>query len=211
MPGIRSAGVGPLDLSGTRDTCRQCRNCPRFGGKQVSETEFRQESSHSLRLMRSGQSPSATGRLYRIGPTGAKRSTGAHKCDRLSCFRRPCLAVSCYVNSVSGQSAESGHNGESTSRGRLTASEVHMLVSETDRATATASARMSPFSSPEFRLIRSRLVPFGTVGGRIAPARNPSLSNRCPASSVRTGSPIITGMIGPRLSESSPTEVVRPK
>lgn len=178
MPGIRSAGVGPLDLSGTRDICRQCRNCPRFDGKQMSETEFRQKSSHSLRLTRSGLSPSATGRLYRTGPTGAKRSTGAHKCDRSSSCRRPRLAVSCCVNRVSGQSSESGHWRDPLTAMRLIGNRDHIVDSEADRATATTSARMSPSRRPEFTLILSRLVPFGTVGGRIAPTRNPSLSSR---------------------------------
>lgn len=63
------------------------------------------------------------------------------------------------------------------SKGRVSSdrpSAPHIVASATARATETASARTSLSLSPAFRLSRRRLVLFGTVGGRIAPPRNPS-------------------------------------
>ena len=95
------------------------------------------------------------------------------------------------------------------SQSQVCDSRLVIVPSETARITATASARTSDSSNAAVTLIRSRLVPLGTVGGRIAATRNCCCSTRFPARTVSSGSPRMTGMIGPldRSRSGSPNRV----
>lgn len=59
------------------------------------------------------------------------------------------------------------------------------------------------------RLRRSRLVPAGTVGGRMAGTWNPRSQSSCPAAKARSADPTITGKIGDWGSAPSAAPTVR--
>ena len=61
---------------------------------------------------------------------------------------------------------------------------------------ARPGARSRRRDGAAVKVKRSRAVPAGTVGGRIATTRKPSASSSCEASSAASASPITTGTIG---------------
>ena len=62
----------------------------------------------------------------------------------------------------------------------------------------------SPFSCPAQRLMRRRLVPRGTVGGRMAGTRKPASRSARLTSSALRASPITSGMIWVAIAPSGP-------